>query len=230
MRLRAVGLGLLVVWGVFAAAAFRNCGRTPPRGREPASTPSLSSTDPSEVTQAYWLAARQVRTRAASAVISRDELQRKAQDIKSLADGKRVWTELARSYSLAAAVNTDGVRELKAIPAGRADPLAVECVTELADFLTLRADLLRKTGEECSEMAALFATIHAEGDAFDWNSEKGKAYEKQENGLTAKMKQTAANEGAAEKQCLSELTTKSETCATTLTKKHGRDFPGLFGD
>lgn len=230
MRLRAVVLGLLVIWGVFATAAFRNGGGPAPTDREPARPPALSSADPSEVTQAYWLAARRVSARSAKAVITREELHREAQDIKSLADGERIWADLARSYSQAAAVNTEGVQELKSLPAGRVDPVAVGCVTELADFLALQADLLRKTGGECGAMVALFATIHAEGDAFDWNSAKGNEYDGREADLTAKMKQTVANEGAVEKRRLGELTTKAKALGADLAKRHGRDFPDLLGN
>jgi hypothetical protein len=230
MRFRPVVLGLLVIWASFALAGFRNCGKTAPEVREPAPAPSLSSTDPSEVTQAYWLAARQVSKRAAKAVISREELQRKGAAIKSLADGKRIWAELAQSYSQATEVNTEAVKELKSLPTDRADPAAVECVTELADFLTLQADLFRKSGDQCGEMAVLLATIHAEGDAFDWNSAKGKQYESQEADLNSKMKRTAENEGAVEKRRLSELAAKAKTLGNALAKKHGRDFPDLLGN
>ena len=150
MRLRCAVLGLLVIWGVFATAAFRNGGRPSPTDHEPADQPSLSSLDPSEVTQAYWLAARRVNTRSGQAIITREELQRKAEEIKSLADGKRVWAELAQSYSLAAAVNTEAGKELKSLSKERVDPAAVEFITELADFLTLQAKLLRRSGVDCT--------------------------------------------------------------------------------
>lgn len=230
MRLRGVILGLLVTWGVFATAAFRNCGRPAPTDPEPTDQPSLSSPDPSEVSHAYWLAARRVSVRCGGAIITREELRRKAEAIKSLADGKRVWAELSQSYSRAAGVNAEAVKELESLPQGRVDPVAVGCVTELADFLTLQGHLLRQTGEECAEMAALFAIIHAEGEAFDWNSPKGKEYERREADLTARMKQTAVKEGAIEKRRLVELATKVQEGATALATKHGRQFPDLLGN
>jgi hypothetical protein len=230
MRLRPVVIGLLVIWGVFATAAFRSCGRPAQTVREPTPAPSLISADPSEVTQAYWLAARRVRSRCAKAVITREELQRRGEGIKSLADGKRVWAGLAQSYADGAAVNTEGAKELKSLPTERADPVAVERVNELADLLLVQADLMRKTGDECREMADLFAATLAEGDAFDPESPKGKEYDRREAALNAKMKQTVANEGAAEKQKLRELTTKAKATAATLAKKHGRAFPDLLGN
>ena len=230
VKLRRILLGFLVVWGVFATAAFRNCGRPAPAGREPTPTPSLTSADPAEVTQAYWLAARRVRARCAGTVITREELQRKADAIRSLADGKRVWAELARSYSQAATENTEGVKELKSLPAERVDPVAAGCVGDLADFLALQADLLQKTGGECGEMAALFAEIHAAGDAFDWDGPRGKESARREADLTARMKQTVANEGAAEKRRLGELAAKAKTVGAALARKQGRDFPDLLGN
>jgi hypothetical protein len=229
VKLRTVAIGLLVVWGVFATASFRNCGRPAPIGREPIPAPSITSADPSEATQAYWLAARRVRGRVAKAEVSREELQRRGEAIKSLADGKRVWAELARSYSDAAGVSTDAVRELKSLPTERIDPLATECVLDLADFFVLEADLLRKTGAECEEMAALFAEIHAKGDAFDWDGPEGKESARREADLRARAKQTVANEGAAEKRRLGELAAKAKSTGAALARKHGRDFPDLLG-
>lgn len=230
MRLRGVVLGILVIWGVFAAAAFRNCGSPAPTDQEPTDQPSLLSPDQSEASQAYWLAARRVSTRCSRAIITRDELQRKAEAIKSLADGKRIWAELAAEYSRAAEMNAEGVNELESLPRDRIDPVAVECVTELVLFLTLQGSLLRRSSEECAEMAALFAKIHAEGDAFDWGSPKGKEYDRQEAELTARRKQTVANEGSAEKRQLAELATKAKSAANALKKKHGRQFPDLLSN
>jgi hypothetical protein len=230
MRLRGVVLGLLVIWAFFATASFRGCGRQAPTDGEPADQPSLSSPDPSEVSQAYWLAARRVSARGARANVTREELQRKAEAIKSLSDGKRVWGELGQSYSHAAAVNAEAAKELESLPRDRVDPVAVECVTELADYLAPQGKLLRQSGEVCAEMAALFAMIHAEGDAFDGDSPKGKEYERREADLSARMKQTAANEGAVQKRRFAELATKAKAAATALAKKHGRRFPDLLGN
>jgi hypothetical protein len=229
MKYRPVLIALLVIWGIFATAAFQNCGRRAPPDTEPVYHASLSSTDPSEVSQAYWLAAREARKRAGRAMIKPEELQRQVQSIKSPADGKRVWAELAESYAHSATVNTEVAGELKSLPRDRVDPLALECVTELAEFLTLQADLLRQTGEGCGEYAALYATIHAEGEDFDCNSRKGAEYQSREAGLIAKMKQTEATEGAADKRRLAELSTKTKNAASALAKKHGRDFPDLLG-
>ncbi len=146
-----------------------------------------------------------------------------------MADGNHVWAALAQNYSQAAGMNTDAVKELQSLPFDRVDPVAVECVTELADFFTLQATLLRKIGAECDEMAALFAGIRAEGDAFDRNSPKGKEYDRREADLTLRMKRTGANESAVEKRRLAELSAKAKTTATALTKKHGREFPDLLG-
>lgn len=220
----------MVIWGFFATVAFRSCGRQVPTDPEPTEQPSLSSIDPSEVSQAYWLAARRVSARCGRGTISRAELRRKAEAIKSLADGKRVWADLASSYSRAAAVNAEAVKELGLLPRDRVDPVAVACVTELADFLTLQGSNLRQSSEECAEMAALFAMIHAEGDAFDWNSPKGKEHERREDDLTARMKQRVANEGAVEKRRHAELATKAKAAGAALAKKHGRQFPDLLGN
>jgi hypothetical protein len=230
MRLRGVVLGLLVIWAFFAMAAFRGCGRQAPTDREPADQPSLSSPDPSEVSQAYWLAARRVSARCGRAIVTREELQRRAEAIKSLSDGKRVWAELGRSYSHAAAVNAEAVKELESLPRDRVDPVAVECVTELADYLAPQGKLLRQSGEECAEMAALFAMIHAEGDAFDGDSPKSKEYERREADLSARMKQAVANEGPVQKRRLAELATKAKAAAAALAKKHGRQFSDLLGN
>ena len=150
--------------------------------------------------------------------------------MKSLADGKRGWSELAQSYDSAAGVNAEAVKELESLPRERVDPLAVECVTDLANFLTLQGNLLRQSGKECAEMATLFASIDAEGDAFNWDSPKGKEYERREADLTDRMKQTLANEGAVQKRQLDELATKAKEAAASLTKKHGRQFPDLLGN
>src|SRR5436305_968651 len=105
MRRRGIVLGFLIIWGLAATAAFRTCGRPAPTDGEPTDQPSLSSPDPAEVSQAYWLAARQARARCGRAAVSRDEFQRKAAAIKSPADGSRTWAELAEGYALAAAAN-----------------------------------------------------------------------------------------------------------------------------
>src|SRR5579884_2327180 len=209
MSRRTVILGLLAIWGVFAAAGFRSCGGQGPKSPELASKPVLGSADPSEATQAYWLAARQVSIHSAQSTIKSAEVQRRAGTIKSSADAERVWAELAGEYSRSAEVNADAVRDLKSLPAERVDPVAVECVTELGDLLALRADLFQKSGEDCRDMAALFAMVRAEGEGFDWSGPKGKAYERREAVLTARMKETAANEGAAEKRRLAELAGKA---------------------
>ena len=167
--------------------------------------------------------------RAAGAMTSREELQRKGRAIQSLADGKRVWVEVAQSYHRAAGLNAESVKELRSLPTDRVDPAAVECVTELADFLALQGDLLRKSGDQCGEMAALFAAIDAEGDAFDCGSPKGKEYERREAELNAEMKRAVENEGAAEKQRLRDLAANAKTARATLAEKHGRDFPDLLG-
>jgi hypothetical protein len=227
MKYRPILLALLVIWGIFATAGFQDCARRARRNAEPIYHASLASTDPSEVSQAYWLAAREVRKRSGREMIKPEELRRQVQSIQSPADGKRVW--VAESYVHSATVNTEVAGELKSLPRDRADPLAVECVTELANFLTLQADLLRQTGEECGEYAALYATIHAEGEHFDWISHKGAEYQSREAGLIARMKQTAATEGAADKRRLAELSTKAKNAASTLARKHGRDFPDLLG-
>ena len=216
MTRRGAVIAILAIWGVFATAAFRNCGRPSPTDAEPAHPPSLSSADPSEVTQAYWLAARQARAKSTKAVITRQELQQKAAAIQSMEDGKRVWAELAQSYARSAAVNAESVRELRSLPAGRVDPVAVECVAELANFLALQEDLYRKSAEQCGEMAALFAAILAEGDAFDWSSPEGKQYERQEAELTARMKHVVANEGAVEKRRLPELAEKARSARARM--------------
>jgi hypothetical protein len=208
-------------------AAFRSCGR--PTDEEPSEQPSLESHDPSEVSQAYWLAARRASIRCGRATISRDELRLEAKAIKSLADGKRAWAGLSRSYALAASVNTEAVRELGSLPRERVDPDAVACVTELADFLTFQVTLLKHSSEDCAAMAALFSAIHAEGDAFDWDGPKGKEYDRQEADLNAKMKKTVENEGAVQKRRFAELAMKAEAAATALAKKHGRQFPALLG-
>jgi hypothetical protein len=230
MRLRGVVLGLLVIWAFFATAAFRGCGRQAPTDREPTDQPSLSSPDPSEVSQAYWLAARRVSARCGRAIVRREDFQHKAEAIKSLPDGKRVWAELGQSYSHAAAVNAGAVKELESLPRDRVDPVAVESVTALADYLAPQGKLLRQSGEECVEMAALFAMIHAEGDAFDGDSPKGREYERRESDLSARMKQTVANEGAVQQRRFADLATKARAAATALAKKHGRRFPDLLGN
>ena len=147
-----------------------------------------------------------------------------------MAEGKRVWAELAQSYSQAAEVKADAVKQLETLCPDKVDPIAVECVTELADFLTLQAKLLQQSAEDFAEMAALFAMIHAEGDKFEWDSPKGKEYQRREADVTSRMKQTAANEGAAEKRRLAELTIKTKNAATALAKKYSRDFPDLLGN
>jgi hypothetical protein len=212
-------------------AAFRCCGRPAPTATDgdPTDQPSLSSPDPSEVSQAYWLAARRASIRCGGAIITQDELQRKGKALESLADGERAWAGLSQNYARSAAMNTDAVEEIGSLPQDRVDRLAVACVTELADFLTFQATLLRQSSEECAEMAALFAIIHAEGDAFDRDGPKGKEYDRREADLTAKMKKTVGSEGAAQKRRFAELATKAEAAATTLAKKHGRQFPDLLG-
>jgi hypothetical protein len=230
MRLRGVVLGLLVIWGFFAMVASPHCGGPAPIDQEPIDQPSFLSDDPAEVSQAYWLAARRVSTRCSRSIITRADLQRQAEAINSLADGKRIWSELAQRYSRAAVTNAEGVKELEAIPQDRVDSLAVECVSELAGFLTLQGNLVRQIGEECAEMAALFARIQAEGDAFDWDSPKGKEHQRRESDLTARMKRTAANESAAEKRRFEELAKKVRAAATSLAKKYGRQFPDLLGN
>ncbi|WP_171472466.1 hypothetical protein [Frigoriglobus tundricola] len=127
-------------------------------------------------------------------------------------------------------MNAEVARELKTLPQDRVDPVAVECVTQLADFLNLQEKLLRQSGEECREMATLFATIHAEGEAFDWDSPRGTKYERLEAALFAKMKQTAANEGAIDKRRLAELATRAKAASTALAQKYGRAFPDLLGN
>jgi hypothetical protein len=222
MRRRTVILGLLAIWGVFAIAGFSTCRR--PTSNEP----SLSSIDPSEVSQAYWLAAQRASARSGRAVKTVTELQRKAKTGNPLAD-ERVWAELAKGYAQASMANTEAVQEIKSLPQDRVDSVAVECVTELADFLAWQANLLRQSAKQCDDMAALLAMFHAEGDAFDWNSPKGKEYERREAELTSRMTQTVSNEGAVQKQRIAELTTKTRNAATALARKHGRDFPDLVG-
>src|SRR5262249_58406030 len=91
-------------------------------------------------------------------------LERRVGAIESPADAERVWGELAADYSRSARMNAEAVRELKSLLPDRVDPAAVECVAELADFLAFQADLLRRSGEDCRDMAALLAMIRAEGD------------------------------------------------------------------
>src|SRR5262245_56008226 len=122
MKRRGIVLGLLIIRGLAATAAFRNCGRHTPTDGGPSDQPSLSSSDPAEASQAYWLAARQTRARCGRVAISRDEFRRQAEAVKSPADGRRAWAELAEGYSRAAAANADGVRELRALPRDRVDP------------------------------------------------------------------------------------------------------------
>ena len=140
MKIRRVIIPLIVVWGISATAAFQSCGRRAQTG--PASEPSLSSTDPSEVTQAYWLAARRVSVRSARTSVSREELQRKASKIASSVDAKRVWSEMVQNYERVAGTNAEGVEELKTLPRERVDRIAVECVAELAEFLDLQKKLI----------------------------------------------------------------------------------------
>jgi hypothetical protein len=226
MKLRSVVLGLLVSMGFFAAAGFRSCGRQ--KDGEPSEQPSLESPDPSEVTQAYWLAARRESVRCGQATVNRDQLQLRANAIKSLADGKVAWSELARNYADAAATNAEAVKEIAGLPQERVDPDAAACVTGLASFLTFQGALLRKSSGECAEMAALFSSILAEGDGFDWDGPKGKEYARREDELKARMKATVDNEGAAQKRLFAELTTKAGA-ASALAKRHGRRFPDLLG-
>ena len=229
MRRRPIIIGFLAIWGIFATAAFRNCGRQVPTDREPVYNASLSSTDPSEVSQAYWLAARRASARSAQS-------QRPLRDfskfgaIKSSADAERVWAEFALNYSQAASVSAEAVKELKSLPRDRVDPVVVECVTELAELFALQEILYRQSTEQCGEMAALYRMIHAEGDPFDSNSPKGKEYESRQADLMSRMEQTAMNDGAVEKRRLTELAAKAKTTAAALAEKHGREFPDLLGN
>jgi hypothetical protein len=220
MRRRTVILGLLAIWGVFVIAGFSTCRRPAPH------EPSLSSTDPSEVSQAYWLAAQRVCARCGRAAKTVAELQRKAGTSNPLAD-ERVWAELAQGYAQAAAVYTEAIQEIKALPQDRVDPVAVECVTEVADFLAWQANFIRQSAKQGDEMAALLAMIHAEGDTLDWDSPKGKEYERRKAELTSRMIQTGTNDGAVQERRLAEITTRTRNAATTLARKHGRDFPDL---
>jgi hypothetical protein len=79
-------------------------------------------------------------------------------------------------------------------------------------------------------MAALFAEISAAGDAFDWDGPRGREAARREADLTARMKQTVANEGAVEKRRLGELAAKAKSVGAALARRHGRDFPDLIGD
>src|SRR5207253_1178260 len=154
-----------------------------------------------------------------------EELQQKSTAIKSLADGKRIWAELAESYSRAAKADAEAVKELKSLPADRADPVVVGFVAELAEYLTLQEDLLRKSADQCGQMAALFAAILADGDTLKEGGPKDRVYQKREADLNAEMKRLVENEGAAEKRRLYELMGKAKTTRATLSKKHVRSFP-----
>ena len=81
-----------------------------------------------------------------------------------MADGKLAWSELARNYAHAAATNTEAVKEIAGLPHERVDPDAVACVTELADFLTFQAGLLKKSSGGVRREGALFSSILAERD------------------------------------------------------------------
>jgi hypothetical protein len=228
MKIRRLVICLFVICGISATAAFQSCGRRAQTGR--VSEPLLSSIDPSEVTQAYWLAARRVSVRSARSSVSLEQLRRKASTIKSSEDAKRVWSEMVQSYERAAGTNVECVEELKSIPRDRVDQIAVECVAELAEFLDLQTKLFQVSGVQSNEMVALFELVQAEGDAFDWNGPKGKEYERREIELAGRMKVTASNEGAAEKSRLSELSKKANKVATILSEKYGRVFPDLLGN
>ncbi len=229
MSRRRIVIFLLAIWGVFATLSFSNCRRSVPPNQEPIDQPSLLSSDPSEATQAYWLFGRQVSKRCARSVFTLEELRQRGETIKSLADGQRVWSQLAVEYSHMAEVYSEGTKELELLSTENIDPLAVECVTELVGYMILERDLMRKTHIDCSTMASLFGKIQAEGEEFDWNSPNGKEYGRQEDELTDKMKRTVANEGAASKQRLAELTIKVKKAAGILSNKHKRQFPDLLG-
>jgi hypothetical protein len=228
MRFRTILIGFLAVWGLFAIAGFRNCGR-PENAWEPEHPPSLNSTDPSEVTQAYWLAAKEINAKAVGAMPDRDALGR-ALNSQNAAEGSRLWAEVAASYSRATKANANAVHELESLPTARTDSIAVDCVTELREILVLQGEVLRKSGEQCADLSALLEAIQGEGATFDWESSKGKEYKDREAQILEHMKLTMENEGKLEKQRLYEFSVKVQTIRKTLSEKHSRVFPHLFVD
>lgn len=229
MRLRTVLIAFLAIWGLFAMAGLRSCNRPGREDWEPEHPPSLDSTDPSEATQAYWLAARRVYAKAAEAMTTREQLQR-AVNTQDAAEASRLWAEAAQAYVRAARANAEAIDQLRSLPTDRADPIAVECVKGLTELLALQEVVLRKSGDQCGDMAVLVAEVHTQGGTFDSKSPSGKAFEKWEANILASMKEILENEGVAEKQHLRNLSIKIQTARKTLSEKHDRGFPHLLGN
>jgi hypothetical protein len=224
MHVRRLIIPALALWGIIALAAFDSCSRRGATTTEHVPDDGGQADGAPDATLAYWDRLREAYVRHSRATIRRDELERKANEIRSLKDGGRVWGELATSYRHSAESAVEAARAIRALPNDGVDQSAIKLAGDIERYLLVRNDLLLLSGQQCSEMATLFDAIVAEGEGFNWDSTGGKEYAKRQESIQAKMRQTVNDQGRKEKAMLSELEASCNRAKVLLERRYGRNF------
>jgi hypothetical protein len=227
MRVRRLLVPLLVVWGIFAAASFQQCGMQEGVREIGLDDPKIDVQGDPARTSKYWGQLCSIWSDHLETIPDRATFFNDVQKIDTAEQGINAWKAMANSYTMQSKSATLCSDRVRSLDRKDVDGHVVDLGNRLDEYLQSKNAMLLESVAQCSDMSNLYVDVAREGDSLDWKSPKGNELLRKEEEIQKRMKHSALTSGQKDRQEVKSLVSRMSELKGPLEQRYGITLPSM---